>query len=1060
MRSFFIFSNQQKKPWILFLFFMMGWTTTVLAQKSVSGTVRDHTGAPLSGASVIIKDDSAKGTLTDAAGAFTLDVPAGKNTLVISSVGYHTQEVSIADLTQININLKPDDLNLNEVVVTGYTGQRKKDITGSVAVVDMRSIKSIPASSAMQALQGQAAGVNVISSGVPGAASMIFVRGVSSFGDNQPLIIIDGIQGDINTISTDDIESMQVLKDAGAASIYGVRGSNGVIVINTKKGKSGAPTVSYHGYYGIQVPKKGNALNLMNSEEYAAAHKLAYPGTILFANGIPDYLYRGPGGRGTAMEGDPAVDPSRYVLDRQNPTNNYLIEKVNKEGTDWYNAFFVNAPMTNHTVTASGGTDKSNYLLSAGYLNQQGPIIETFLKRYTVRINTQFKLPGNIRIGENVALMYSTLSGFDNRQGDFGPVYSLYAMLPIIPVYDIMGNFGSTFSGPAEIGNMGNPVAVQKTTNNNRRNIWDIVGNLYAEVDFLKRFTLRSSFGGPLQMAYSQTFTPNTYWSPNEYNVPNRYSEGASYGYSTMWTNTLTYNDNFGKHNVKAFVGTEAISSYGRNVSGGSRNFFATNFDYLILGNGTTNITNSSSAYTNSLFSIFGRVDYTYDDKYLAGFTLRRDGSSRFGSNKRYGTFPSYSIGWRISNENFMKRITWIDEIKLRGTYGILGSQNNISPTNAFTLFAGGIGASYYDIAGTSNSTRQGFYQSNIGNPNIGWEEDIVLNGGLDISLFKKLSVSVELYKKTIKGLLFSQPLPATVGGASRPFVNIGDIQNTGVDIAIKYYTNIGKDLRLNSFFNFGTYKNLVKEIPGPGYFDGIGQQQLGTLVRNQEGKPVSAFFGYEVMGLFNTQEEVDKAPTQTNAAPGRFRYRDVNGDGAITPDDRTVLGSPNPDFTYSLNLGLEYKGFDFAAFFYGTQGNELINTLKVNSHFFGGYTTNKSKDLLNAWTPTNTNTTIPVIEGVASFSTAGAMNSFFVEDGSYLRLKSLVLGYSFSQDLLRKLHLSKLRPYVQVTNLFTITNYSGLDPEIMNAAQNFGIDWGNYPNNIKNFVFGLEITF
>lgn len=1061
MRADFTPRRFQKGQFPILFFALFLFSLSAVAQ-TITGSVRDEAGAALSGASIVVKGNTSIGTTTNQSGVFSLRIPSGTSTLTVSSIGFQAQDIAIGSRTEIDIILAADPLNMNEVVVTGYTTQQKKDITGSVAVVDMKSMGSIPAGSAMQALQGQASGVNVISSGVPGAASMILVRGVTSFGDNQPLVLIDGVQSDLNTISTDDIESIQVLKDAGAAAIYGVRGSNGVIVVTTKKGRSGAPTVSYHGYYGTQRPLSGNPLNVMNSAEYAAAHKTAYPNTVLFANGLPDFLYGGAGGRGVAMAGDPVVDPSRYVLDPKAPTKNYLIQAVEKEGTDWYHEFFKPARMTSHTVSASGGTDKSNYLFSLGYLDQQGAIIETFMKRYTARLNTQFKLPGNIRIGENLAAIYYNSTGFDNRQGEFGPVYMLYNMLPIVPVYDIMGNYASTFAGPAEMGNMANPVAYQRefaNNSNNRRHTWDAIGNLFAEVDLFKHLNLHTSVGGSLRNQYNQSFIPNLYFAPNEYNVPNRYSENAAYATTLMWTNTATYSNEFGKHSVKALVGSEAIRNNGRSVGGGARNFFAVDYDYLILGNGTENITNFSTAYINTLFSIFGRLDYAFNDKYLVSVTVRRDGSSRFGEEKRYGTFPSFSVGWRLSNESFMQGISWLNDLKLRASYGVLGSQNNIVATNPFTLFGGSLG-SYYDIAGTSNSVQQGFYQTSIGNPFTGWEEDVITNVGIDATLFNRLSVSVEWYKKSINGLLFRQPLPATVGGASAPFVNIGDIQNSGVDANLKYVGTIGPDVRFTAGVNFTTYKNMVKDIPGPGYFDGIGHQQMGRLVRNQEGQPVSAFFGYDVVGLFSSDDEVSKAATQTGAAPGRFRYRDANNDGAITPDDRVVLGSPNPDFTYGINLGIEFKGFDLSAFFYGSQGNELINTLKANTHFFGVYTTNKSRDLLNAWTPSNTNTDIPKVEAVSNFSTNGTMNSFFVEDGSYLRLRSLVIGYSLPSGTLNRIGIRKLRPYLQAANLFTITNYSGLDPEMMNASQNFGIDWGNFPNNIKNFIVGLELTF
>ena len=462
MKSTFFTKLFPKKEFLIFLFAFLAVSFGAAGQKTITGTVKDETGNALPGVSIFVKDDNTIGTTTNASGNFSLNLPTGKSTLTFSSVGYQSQDVVADKRTPVNVVLATDKLNLNEVVVTGYTSQQKKDITGSVAVVDMKALNSIPAGSAMQALQGQASGVNVISSGVPGGLSMILVRGVTSFGNTQPLVLVDGVEADLNNISTDDIESIQVLKDAGAAAIYGVRGSNGVIIVTTKKGKSGAPNLSYHGYVGLQVPESGNPLNLLMSQDFAKVYKIAFPNTVLFANGIPDYIYGGSGGRGIGMEGDPAVDPSKYVLDPLNPTSDYIIQKVNKAGTDWFHEFFKPAIMTSHNIAASGGTDKSNYLFSLGYLNQQGTAIETYVKRYTARINTQFKLPGNIRIGENVSIIYGNGTGFDNRHGDYDPIYELYQMLPIIPVYDIKGNFGSTVGAPAEIGNSSQPYSCTK----------------------------------------------------------------------------------------------------------------------------------------------------------------------------------------------------------------------------------------------------------------------------------------------------------------------------------------------------------------------------------------------------------------------------------------------------------------------------------------------------------------------------------------------------------------------------------------------------------------------
>ncbi|MEO8764494.1 MAG: SusC/RagA family TonB-linked outer membrane protein [Ginsengibacter sp.] len=450
----------------------------------------------------------------------------------------------------------------------------------------------------------------------------------------------------------------------------------------------------------------------------------------------------------------------------------------------------------------------------------------------------------------------------------------------------------------------------------------------------------------------------------------------------------------------------------------------------------------------------------SYNDKYLVGATIRRDGSSKFGSEKRYGTFPSFSLGWRISNENFMKNVNWLNDLKIRGSYGILGSDLNVSPQNAFSLYGGNFGNAYYDLAGTGNSIMQGIYRINIGNPQASWEQDIVANFGFDATMFNKFTVSIEYYQKSIDGLLFPLPLPYTAGGASSPIVNIGNIKNTGVDASISYNGNITSDLHLSVRSNITTYHNEVVKVPDPGYFDPPSNLSFGNVVRNQIGHPVSSFFGYDIIGIFKDDAEVSKSPTQDEAAPGRFKYRDVNGDNLITPADRTFLGSPNPDFTYSLNIGLRFKNFDFSSMFYGSQGNSLFNAPRNLTDFFGTYVGGKSTVLLNAWTPQNTDTNIPKIEGTSTFSTSSVPNSYYVENGSYLRLRSLILGYTLNPSALQHIGIGKIRIYLQGANLFTITKYSGLDPELGGSSAQFGVDQGNYPNNQASAIIGLNVSF
>ena len=1029
---------------------------------AISGKVISQVdGKPIPGVNIVIKDTST-GTTTDVDGNYTLVAP-GDATLIFTFIGFAREEVPVNSRQVIDVSLSSDIQTLEEIVVTGYSTQRKKDITGSVSIVNVDDFKNVPSRSAEQALQGMASGVNITKSGVPGAGSKIFIRGVTNFGNTDPLIIVDGIEQSLNNISAQDIESIQVLKDAGSAAIYGVRGANGVILVTTKKGKPGTPVVTYQASYGMAYPLPGNPFNLLNSEEYISVYNAAFPNNDRFNNGMPDYMYRGPVGAGVAFEGDPAVDPSKYFYGSPKRGQNYIIQKVNKKGTDWFHELFKKAPSTEHNLSVSGGTDKSKYLFSLGYLDQQGTLINTYLKRYSARLNTEFNLAKNIRIGENLNILHRENPGF-GENSDFGGIIETVKQQPIVPLKDIMGNWGGTFGGPG-LGDGQNPVAVQnRNIDKDVVKAWHIIGNAYAEIDFLKNFTARTSLGYNISNSYTQDFNTTQVENVQGNNSENSLSVSSSYGSNMTFTNLLTYNNTFGKHHIDMLIGSEAIEYTGRGVNAGRQKFFSEDFNFLVLGNGTDALTNSSSISGSSLFSLFSRLAYSYNDRYLIGATIRRDGSSVFGPEQRYGIFPSVSLAWRLSAENFMENLSWLDDLKFRGSYGVLGSQNNVSAINAYSLYASGMTSTYYDITGSSNSIIQGFAINRIGNPVTGWEENIVSNFGFDmVVLDNALELSVEYYKKKINGLLFTEPLPAVViGGASAPSVNIGDIQNTGVDASFKYRGKIKNDFNYSVGANITSYKNVVVNIPDPGYFFSGSHQGVGSMVRNEEGHPVSSFYGYNVVGLFNSQEEVDAAPTQNAAAPGRFRYEDVDGDGVITANDRMHLADPNPDFTYGLNLNLGYKNFDLSAFFYGSQGNEIFNLAKSYTHFVGFYpTTNKSKDLLNAWTPDNTDTTIPIVESQGTFSTTLAPNSFYIEDGSFLKLRSLALGYTINRDLIQRINISNVRVYAQVENLFTLTKYSGLDPEVIGGSTSaLGVDRGSYPNNERNIIFGLSVTF
>ena len=1025
-------------------------------EKTVTGKVTDVAGNPLPGVSVLVKGTTI-GALTDVEGSFRLSVPASARTLSFTFIGMEGQEVEISNQTNFNIVLEETSVGLDEVVVVGYSAERKKDIIGSVAVVDAKNLASIPAGSAAGALQGQASGVTAIGSGQAGREPNIRIRGISTFGDSRPLVLIDGVEGNINDVSASDIESMQILKDAGAASIYGVRGSNGVIVITTKKGKKGAPVITYEGYYGMTYPLPGNPLNLMNSTEFMNTQLISEPAHPLFQEGMPDYTYITPTSVGVAFAGDPEVDPSLYFMDMKNPSNNYQIQKVNQEGTDWYHEVYKKAPRMSHTLTASGGTDLSNYLFSLGVYDEEGTLITSHLKRYSARINTSFSPTKNIRFGENINLFYkdNPLLPITVEAGEFSSLGLHLNLMPIIPVYDIAGNWGGTRAGP-RLGTQRNPVAWFNAMNDDRNYSWNTIGNAFLEVDFLNHFTARTSIGGSLTNGFAQSFYRKEYYRSEFYNNPNKFTESFYYANRVISTTTLSYVNKFGQHDINIIAGVETIRNY-RKGMGGSRDGYAIElFDFMTLSSGTSNVTNYSTISEDKLLSQFGKLSYNYAGKYLLGVTLRRDGSSKFGPENRFGFFPSFSLGWRISQEKFMSNLEWMDDLKLRASYGILGSQANVGADNQFDLYGSNFTSSYYDINGTSNSIVQGFYQSVIGNKATGWERDVVANIGLDITIFKTLTFEIEAFKKSINGLLFSMPLPATVGGASKPIVNIGDIQNTGFDFTGKYRRSITKDLGISIIANISKYKNEVVDVPDPGYFDG------GTGTRNTEGHPVGSFFGYKVVKIFSSAEEVASSPTQDGALPGRFMYQDINKDGKISTDDRTFIGDPNPDFTYGFNIDITFRNFDLATNFYGSKGNDVYNYLMNYTHDWGGYESNKSRDMLDAWTPDNLDAKHPRIENDngGGFSGAGQMSSYKIFDGSFFRMKSLILGYRVPTSVTERFHASSLRLYGQVTNLFTITSYPGYDPELQGTSTLFGIDMGPYPSNQRSFLFGVNLSF
>ncbi|MGN6436014.1 MAG: SusC/RagA family TonB-linked outer membrane protein, partial [Agriterribacter sp.] len=943
--------------------------------KTLQGVVKDEKDNPVPNVSIVVRATSV-GTTTDSHGNFSITAKQG-DVLDISSVGFKNQSITVGKSAQISITLESDVSSLSDVVVIGYGTSRKKDLTGSVAVVNLNDAKKQPTSSLTNMLQGQVSGVSVIGSGQPGQSPVIRIRGVNSFGNNVPLYVVDGVPTqNIDDINPNDISSAQVLKDAGAASIYGSRASNGIIIITTKKG-SGRVKVSYDGYYGTQVPPQGNVWNTLSTQEMGDLTWLAFnnakitrpndpftpPVHAQYGNGatpvIPDYIL--PSG---AKEGDPGTSPADYYLDPNYTDPSALstfnqIVKANKTGTDWFHEIFKNAPMQSHNLQVANGNENGSYLFSVNYFNQQGILINTYLKRYTIRANTQFKLSDRVRIGENLSYSVSENPLTDilvEGQG-IGMAMRLH---PMVPVYDIMGNYAG--SRGRDLGNARNPVAIQQRTANNRNVAGRLFGNVFGEADILPNLQFRTVFGGEWYSGYNHSFAYPQYEN-SENGSTNSFTESSYAGANWTWSNTVTYEPELGDaHNIKLLAGTEAYKNVNRGLTSTSFSYISFDPSYVNLTNGAGTKTNGSERFANALFSYFGRVDYTFKSKYLLSATIRRDGSSKFIGNNRWGTFPAVSVGWRTSQEKFMSSVHWLSDLKIRGSWGIMGNQLNALDANSYTLYRGTRNTSYYDITGSGN-VAEGLWLYQRGNQDGRWEKNINFNIGFDASILGgKIDLSADYYRKNIEDLLFTITLPGTFGAANVPAYNVAAMTNSGIDLYAAAHLNAGGKLKIDLEGTFTTYRNKITQIDANGtpYFDLDGRRFNGaTIIRNAVGQPVSSFYGYQVEGFWSSWEEIDaanKAAVNTgkatqymrDMAPGRFKYADIDGNGYINANDRTFLGNPNPKFSYGLNIGLKYKNFDFSTFIFGVAGNKIWNNVKWWRDFAGTFPgTAKSKTAL-----------------------------------------------------------------------------------------------------------------
>ena len=1012
--------------------------------EEASGNVTDNSGEPVIGATVtVVGGQGNAGTVTDIDGNFKVQVQSGSK-LSISFMGYKTQVVKAAK--GLRIVLEEDAKLLNEVVVTGYTTQRKADLTGAISVVSVDEIAKQNENNPIKALQGRVPGMNITADGSPSGTATVRIRGIGTLNNNDPLYIVDGVptKAGMHELNGNDIESIQVLKDAASASIYGSRAANGVIIITTKKGKEGKVKVDFDG--SISVSSYVNRMKVLNAKEFGQVMWRAYmnDGMDPNTNGLGynyDWSYN--------EQGNPVLNgiSMKKYLDDAGTTP--------AADTDWFDEVTRKGVVQQYNVSVSKGSDKGSSFFSLGYYKNLGIIKESDFERFSARMNTEYKLLKNnsLTVGEHF-----TVNRTSEVAAPGGFLQNVLQFNPSLPIYTEDGNYAGPVGGYPD---RYNPVAVLERNKDNRYTYWSMFGDAYINLNPFKGFNIRTTFGLDYSQKQQRFFTyPVT--EGNVANDKNAVEAKQEHWTKWMWNAIATYNKEIGQHRFDLMAGMELNRQDDIYFSGYKEGFAVLKPDYMWPDAGTTGAQAYGGGSGYSLVSFFGKANYNYADKYMASFTIRRDGSSRFGKNNRYATFPSVSAGWRINQENFLKKASWIDDLKIRASWGQTGNQE-IDNLARYTIFVSNYGVgenggqSYgtsYDIAGTNGGSTlpSGFKRNQIGNDDIKWETTTQTDLGLDFAfLGNTLYGNFDWYFKKTKDILVYMPGIAVMGEGSSQWINAGEMENRGFEFNIGYRNKTNFGLKYDITANISSYRNKITALPttvaANGTFGGNG-------VKSVIGHPMGAQVGYVCDGIFKSQEEIDNHATQEGAGLGRMRWKDLDHDGKITELDQTWIYDPVPDFTYGFNIYLEYKNFDFTAFFQGVQGVDIISDLKKETDIWAGLNIgnlNKGRRLLSAWSVDNPSSDIPALT-LSDNNNEKRVSSYWVENGSYLKLRTIQLGYNFPQSIASKLSMQRLRMYVSAQNLFTIksSSFTGLDPE----NPNYG-----YPIPL-NLTFGLNVTF
>ena len=1043
-------------------------STSLLAQKrTITGIITDQNNAPLVNATVSVKGNKKSSTTTDANGAFKLTVADDAKALVISYVGMKPQEIALEGRTNVLASLNVTDTHMNEVVVIGYGSRKRSDITSSISSISERDIKNLPVAGVDQALQGKVAGVTVTSnSGQPGGGVSLRVRGITSVNGDEPLYVIDGVpvltnttsikqdqlggkagqseQSILATMNPSDIASIDILKDASAQAIYGSQGANGVVLITTKRGKAGEGKLTYDVYYGWQSVRK--KLDVMNLQQFAGYFNSLIP-EIKAAGGSLD-----------------------TVGELKNPA-------VLGPGTDWQDAMFQTGTIRNHQLSFSGGQAKTTYYFSLNYFDQAGTVIGSSFNRYAARFSIDQQVKSWLKAG-----ISSNLSRTNQRvtltDGTETPINIILFNSPATPVKDAYGQYITTSTlGNTAFGNVNsNPIATALL-----RDVRAIqskgFGNIYAEIPFLKSFTLRNELAYDFQLLENNAFQPNVRNDSTKQTIltPSKLREDRNTSYYYALRNYLTWNQAFGRHALNVVVGHEAQYSHYENLSVGVTNLTQ---NLQSPSAGTVNLSQTTGTKGDwSMESYFARGSYTYDNRYSVSGSIRRDGSSSFGPNSRIAYFPAVSAGWTVTNENFAKNLPVINYLKLRAGYGSVGNQNspvqNAYSTNIrlFTTTIFGIGT--------------GGLPANVGNPGLSWESVVTYNAGMDVSLLnRRIELSVDVYKKTTTNMILSTTLPVFAGldpnppntaykEIEPPVTNAGEMTNKGIDIGLTTYNIQNKDFNWKTNIIFSRYKNLLVRLNAPGALKRGEEQDFtgSSSVVNvtQAGHAVGTFYGYVTDGLFRNTTELTNGPLPKelagNVSPmgiyvGDIRFKDLSGDKTIGNDDVTFIGDPNPKFTYGITNTFQYKGFDFSFFLQGVYGDQIFNWTRKYTEALSSAYINQLVTVMDRFTPNNPNASMPRYNQWTNNNTR--TSDRYVENGSYLRVQNISLGYNLPLKWIGKVKMTSARLYLSAQNLHTFTSYSGYDPEIgafNKSALSANVDNGHYPNP-RSITLGANIEF